>query len=84
MHVYQSPHTRHSVVVVGSGGVVGSAVQRNLSHSGYTQTASLSVNWSQSTLDISKEIGVFLRRAIAMFSTARDFGVRAQNWRVSA
>ena len=72
MHVYQSPHTRHSVVVVGSGGVIGSALRRTLSHAGYTQTASLSVNWSQAAQDISKEISVLLRRAITIFPATSD------------
>lgn len=44
MHLYQDPHNVVDIFVVGSGGVIGSAVQRQLSRAGYYSTAYFTID----------------------------------------
>lgn len=61
MHLYQNPHNAVSVFVVGSGGVIGSAVSRQLFCAGYYSNAYFAVDWLQSPQCVSDQIFAFLK-----------------------
>ena len=65
MHLYQNRHNAVDVFVVGSGGVIGSAIQRQLSCAGYHSTAYFTVDWLQSPRCVSDEIFAFLKNSNA-------------------
>lgn len=62
MHVFQNRHGGPVVVVFGSGGVVGSALQRQLAVAGYQATAACAILWAQPVQDISTQIDACLKR----------------------
>ena len=61
MHLYQDPHNAVDIFVVGSSGVIGSAVQRQLSRAGYYSTAYFTIDWLKSPRCVSDEICAFLK-----------------------
>ena len=61
MHLYQNFHNAVDVFVIGSGGVIGSAVQRQLSCTRYRCTAYFTVDWLQPPRCVSDDICAFLK-----------------------
>lgn len=64
MHLFQSPDAASRVFLVGSGGLVGSALDRQMERAGYTNLAYTSVTWASSPRDVVKQIVSFIERGL--------------------
>lgn len=54
MHLFQSPDAASRVFLVGSGGLVGSALHRQMERAGYTNLAYTFVTWASGPWDVVK------------------------------